>query len=78
VARALAGADATYWPDAPAAGSYVLLASAGSHRPAASAVMVRERVDGRATVLNVLLADAGGLADTVTAANGGDPRRARS
>jgi hypothetical protein len=40
--------------------------------------MVRERVDGRATVLNVLLADAGGLADTVTAANGGDPRRARS
>jgi uncharacterized membrane protein YgaE (UPF0421/DUF939 family) len=59
VTRAVADADGGYELDAPAAGAYVLLTSAGSHRPAASTVIVRERADGGGTVVNVLLAEAG-------------------
>jgi uncharacterized membrane protein YgaE (UPF0421/DUF939 family) len=69
VARAVAGADGGYWLDAPAAGAYVLLASAGSHQPAASTVIVRESASG-GTEVNVLLADTGHLAGRVTAAGG--------
>lgn len=69
-ARTEAGADGGYWLDAPAAGPYVLLTSAGSHPPAASTVIVRQPGNGSGTVVNVLLADTGGLAGTVTAAGG--------
>jgi hypothetical protein len=65
VAHAVAGADGAYWLDAPAAGAYALLASAGSHRPAASTVIVRETAHGSGTVVNVVLADTSGLAGTV-------------
>jgi uncharacterized membrane protein YccC len=70
VARAAAGADGGFWLDAPAAGAYVLLTSAGSHQPAASTVVVRDRADGGATVVNVLLPDTGRLTGRVTAAGG--------
>jgi hypothetical protein len=73
VARAVAGADGAYWLDAPAAGAYVLLASAGSHRPAASTVIVRETANGSGTVVSVVLADTSGLAGTVPPADGGYP-----
>jgi len=73
VAHAVAGADGAYWLDAPAAGAYVLLASAGSRRSAASPVTVRETADGSGTVVSVVLADTGGLAGPVTAAGGGQP-----
>jgi hypothetical protein len=59
VTRAVADADGGYQFDAPAPGAYVLLTSAGSHRPAASTVIVRERPGGSGTVVNVLLADTG-------------------
>jgi hypothetical protein len=59
VTRAVANADGRYQIDAPAAGTYVLLTSAGSYQPAASTVMVRERADGSGTVVDVLLADTG-------------------
>jgi hypothetical protein len=72
-AHAVAGADGAYWLDTPAAGAYVLLASAGSHRPAASTVIVRETANGSGTVVNVVLADTSGLAGTVPAADGGYP-----
>jgi uncharacterized membrane protein YccC len=61
-AHAVAGADGAYWLDAPAARTYALLASAGSHRPAASTVIVRETANGSGTVVNVVLADTSGLA----------------
>ena len=64
----MANADGEYQIDAPAAGAYVLLTSAGSHRPAASTVVVRERADGSGTVVDVLLAD--------TALRGGEEARA--
>jgi hypothetical protein len=73
VAHAVAGADGAYWLDAPAAGAYALLASAGSHRRAASTVIVRETAHGSGTVVNVVLADTSGLAGTVPAADGGYP-----
>jgi uncharacterized membrane protein YgaE (UPF0421/DUF939 family) len=73
VARTVAGADGRYCLDAPAAGAYVLLASAGSHQPAASTVIVPETANGSGTVLNVLLAGTSGLVGTVTAGDGGYP-----
>jgi uncharacterized membrane protein YccC len=72
-AHAVAGADGAYWLDTPAAGAYVLLASAGSHRPAASTVIARETANGSGTVVNVVLAGTSGLAGTVPAADGGYP-----
>ncbi|HYZ55551.1 MAG TPA: carboxypeptidase regulatory-like domain-containing protein [Streptosporangiaceae bacterium] len=75
VARTVTDADGGYWLDAPTAGAYILLASAGSHRPAASTVIVRQpgngSSNGSGTVVNVLLAATGDLAGTVTAAAGG-------
>ena len=64
VASAVAGADGAYWLDAPAAGAYVLLASAGSHRPAASTIIVPETANGSGTVVSVVLADTSALANT--------------
>jgi uncharacterized membrane protein YgaE (UPF0421/DUF939 family) len=61
--RAVADADGTYTLDAPAAGTYLLLASAGAHRLTTTTVIVPETTDGSATVVNVLLTDTGGLAD---------------
>jgi uncharacterized membrane protein YccC len=61
IARAVAGADGAFWLDAPTAGAYTLLASAASHAPAASPVIVREPAAGNETVVNIRLADAGGL-----------------
>jgi hypothetical protein len=72
-AHAVADANGAYWLDAPAAGAYVLLASAGSHRPAASTVIVREKANGSGVVVNVVLADTSGLAGTLTAADSGYP-----
>ena len=40
MARTVAGADGTYWLDAPAPGTYTLLASAGGRRPAASTIII--------------------------------------
>jgi uncharacterized membrane protein YgaE (UPF0421/DUF939 family) len=72
VARATADAEGGYWLDAPAAGEYVLLVSAGSHLPAASGVAVRQPSHGGETVVNLLLATTSGLvAGTVTAAGSG-------
>jgi uncharacterized membrane protein YgaE (UPF0421/DUF939 family) len=77
-ARAVAEADGTYRLDAPAAGAYVLVASAGARRQAASTIMVREMSDGSGNVVNVQLADAGGVADTENASDGGCPAAGRS
>jgi uncharacterized membrane protein YgaE (UPF0421/DUF939 family) len=69
-ALAAAGPDGAYWLDAPAPGAYVLLASAASHQPAASTVIVPQRPDG-GSVVNVLLAAAGNrLTSTVAVAAG--------
>jgi uncharacterized membrane protein YgaE (UPF0421/DUF939 family) len=74
VARVATGTEGGYWLDAPAAGEYLLLISAGSHLPAACGVTVREPAHGGETVVNVLLAKMSGLiAGTVTAVGSGSP-----
>ncbi|HEX6521414.1 MAG TPA: carboxypeptidase regulatory-like domain-containing protein [Streptosporangiaceae bacterium] len=72
-ARTVAGADGEYWLDASAVGAYTLLASAASHQPAASRVIVRHPGNGSETVADVLLAGTGALAGTITAAGSGHP-----
>ena len=74
VTRVAADAEGGYWLDAPAAGEYVLLISAGSHLPAASGVTVPEPSHGGETVVNVLLAKTSNqAAGTVTATDSGSP-----
>jgi uncharacterized membrane protein YgaE (UPF0421/DUF939 family) len=57
VARTVADPGGAYRLDAPTPGTYVLLASAASHHPAASTVIVPQSADGSGTVANILLAD---------------------
>lgn len=69
VSRATAGTDGGYRLDAPVAGRYVLIASAGAHQPEASTITVG---DGPVQA-NLLLAGTAGLAGTVTSASSDGP-----
>ncbi|MFD7668809.1 MFS transporter [Streptomyces sp. NPDC059788] len=66
VARGATGEDGRYALAAPGSGAYVLIASAGGHRPQALAVTVGERPFG----LDVVLGGAGRLTGAVTTADG--------
>ncbi|CAM5394898.1 MFS transporter OS=Streptomyces rimosus subsp. rimosus (strain ATCC / DSM 40260 / JCM 4667 /NRRL 2234) OX=1265868 GN=SRIM_033480 PE=4 SV=1 [Streptomyces rimosus subsp. rimosus] len=66
VGRGATGDDGRYALSTPGSGSYVLIASAGGHRPQAVAVTVGERPVG----LDVVLGGAGRLAGAVTTADG--------
>nr|WP_242440985.1 MFS transporter [Streptomyces sp. CB02923] len=66
VARGATGEDGRYALSAPGAGAYVLIASAGGHRPQAVAVTAGERPVG----LDLLLGGAGRLSGAVTTADG--------
>ncbi|MEN2422914.1 MFS transporter [Streptomyces rimosus] len=66
VGRGATGDDGRYALSTPGPGSYVLIASAGGHRPQAVAVTVGERPVG----LDVVLGGAGRLAGAVTTADG--------
>jgi hypothetical protein len=79
-ARAVADANGGYWLDAPAAGTYTLIAAAESHRPAASTVIVPRPGNDSTTVVNVPLAAAGGPARALMntrRVRGGRHRRGR-
>ncbi|WP_336322047.1 MFS transporter [Streptomyces lavendofoliae] len=64
--RGASGDDGRYALSAPGAGSYVLIAAAGGHRPQAVPVVV----DDRPVELDVVLGGAGRLAGTVRTADG--------
>lgn len=67
--RAVVGGEGRYALDAPAAGSYVLIASADGFQPQASTVVVN---DGP-LAHDVLLTGTSGLTGAVTSAEGGTP-----
>ncbi|MEH0573405.1 MFS transporter [Streptomyces sp. B21-108] len=67
--RTVARTEGRYRLDAPAAGSYVLIAAAEGHQPQASTVMV----GGEPLSHDVLLATNSGLVGTVLTAGGGEP-----
>ncbi|MFI9383030.1 MFS transporter [Kutzneria sp. NPDC052558] len=66
VGRTVSGQDGGYDLAAPANGTYVLIASAGSHQPQASTVVV----NGSPVHYDVVLAGTGGLVGVVTALGG--------
>jgi EmrB/QacA subfamily drug resistance transporter len=66
VGRTVSGQDGGYDLAAPANGTYVLIASAGSHQPQASTVVV----NGAPVDFDVVLAGTGGLVGVVTALGG--------
>ncbi|AHI01984.1 MFS transporter [Kutzneria albida] len=67
VGRAVTGHDGGYGVTAPANGTYVLIASAGSHQPQASTVVV----NGAPVDFDVVLTGTSGLAGVVTVLGGG-------
>ncbi|MFJ6854026.1 MFS transporter [Streptomyces sp. NPDC091271] len=67
--RSVAQADGGYVLDAPASGSYVLIASADGFQPQASTVVVGEEP----LAYDILLAGTSGLSGTVRTAEGGTP-----
>ena len=69
VGRGVSGVDGEYRLAAPAAGTYVLIASAAAHQPQASAVPV----GGGPVSLDVVLSGTSGLTGTVTSAGKGTP-----
>jgi EmrB/QacA subfamily drug resistance transporter len=66
VGRTVSGQDGGYDLAAPANGTYVLIASAGSHQPQASTVVV----NGAPVNFDVVLTGTGGLVGVVTALGG--------
>ena len=69
LSRSVSGADGSYGVDAPAAGSYVLIASAEGFQPQASTLVV---ADGPVSY-DVLLSGTSGLAGLVRSADSGAP-----
>ncbi|MGW1745950.1 MFS transporter [Streptomyces sp. NPDC002092] len=69
LSRSVSGADGSYGVDAPAAGSYVLIASADGFQPQASTLVV---ADGPVSY-DVLLSGTSGLAGLVRSADSGAP-----
>ncbi|WP_030930640.1 MFS transporter [Streptomyces sp. NRRL S-646] len=69
LSRSVSGGDGLYGVDAPAAGSYVLIASADGFQPQASTLVV---VDGPVSY-DVLLSGTSGLAGLVRSADSGAP-----
>ncbi|MFF5977882.1 MFS transporter [Streptomyces olindensis] len=67
--RSVARADGSYGVDAPAAGSYVLIASSEGYQPQASTIVVA----GEPVAYDVLLSGTSGLAGVVRSAEGGTP-----
>ncbi|MFJ3584386.1 DHA2 family efflux MFS transporter permease subunit [Streptomyces sp. NPDC090127] len=67
--RAVVGREGRYAVDAPAAGSYVLIASADGFQPQASTIVVNDGPLGH----DVLLTGTSGLAGSVTSAEDGAP-----
>ncbi|MGW0791592.1 MFS transporter [Streptomyces sp. NPDC002911] len=67
--RSVAQADGGYVLDAPASGSYVLIASADGFQPQASTVVVGDEP----LAYDILLAGTSGLSGTVRTAEGGTP-----
>ncbi|MFE7764255.1 MFS transporter [Streptomyces sp. NPDC057438] len=65
--RSVAGADGTYAVDAPAPGSYVLIAAADGFQPQASTVVV----GGEPVAYDILLSGTSGLSGVVRAAGAG-------
>ncbi|MER6158557.1 MFS transporter [Streptomyces sp. NPDC001868] len=65
--RSVAGADGVYAVDAPAAGSYVLIAAADGFQPQASTVVV----GGEPVAYDILLSGTSGLSGVVRAAGDG-------
>ncbi|MDW8809336.1 MFS transporter [Streptomyces scabiei] len=65
--RSVAGADGTYTVDAPAPGSYVLIAAADGFQPQASTVVV----GGEPVAYDILLSGTSGLSGVVRAAGAG-------
>ncbi|NEB00030.1 MFS transporter [Streptomyces sp. SID13726] len=68
--RAVSGGDGSYGVAAPAAGSYVLIASADGFQPQASTIVV---ADGTPVTYDVLLSGTSGLAGVVVSADSGAP-----
>lgn len=69
VSRALGDGGGAYRIETPAAGHYVLIASAGGHMPSA----VNVKVDGHAQQLDLTLQGSGELSGTVRTAGQGEP-----
>jgi uncharacterized surface anchored protein len=69
VSRTTAGGDGSYRLDAPGAGHYVLIASAGAHQPEASTIVV----ETTAVECDVALAGTAGLGGVVSSATSGEP-----
>ncbi|MBZ3907726.1 MULTISPECIES: MFS transporter [Streptomyces] len=69
--RSVAGADGVYAVDAPAAGSYVLIAAADGFQPQASTVVV----NGEPVAYDILLSGTSGLSGVVRAAGDGQAVR---
>ncbi|MEU4008793.1 MFS transporter [Streptomyces pseudogriseolus] len=67
--RSVAQDDGSYAVDAPAAGSYVLIAAADGHQPQASTVVV----NGEPVSYDVLLSGTSGMTGVVRAADTGQP-----
>ncbi|MFK4100852.1 MFS transporter [Streptomyces sp. NPDC019531] len=68
--RAVSGGDGAYGVAAPAAGSYVLIASADGFQPQASTIVVP---DGTPVAYDILLSGTSGLAGVVVSADSGAP-----
>ncbi|MFI7402596.1 MFS transporter [Streptomyces sp. NPDC049541] len=69
LSQSVSGADGSYGVDAPAAGSYVLIASADGFQPQASTLVVADRP----VSYDVLLSGTSGLAGSVRSADSGAP-----
>ncbi|MFI6565298.1 MFS transporter [Streptomyces sp. NPDC050534] len=69
LSRSVAGNDGSYGVDAPAAGSYVLIASSEGYQPQASTLVV----DGGPVSYDVLLSGTSSLAGLVRSADSGTP-----
>ncbi|WP_031468423.1 MFS transporter, partial [Sciscionella sediminilitoris] len=69
VGRATAGPEGGYRLDAPTAGRYVLIASAGAHQPEASTITV----GGEPLGVDLMLTGTAGLTGLVTSASSGQP-----
>ncbi|MFE7644709.1 MFS transporter [Streptomyces phaeoluteigriseus] len=67
--RSVAQADGSYGLDAPATGSYVLIASADGFQPQASTIVV----NGEPVAYDILLSGTSGLGGVVRAAESGEP-----